>query len=159
MRCRQFVLVVKLHHGGGRLKPQIFTGKPERHGIVGALELHMCVAMDLHARPGGKFGRHIGKRQQQRLFDIVETLARISDERDRPFRMVTGDFGNVTDDFRERDRADRKVGSALRMTSITRAESLWLRSRTRKMFQEWCELRTHWVVLDCSDEPLEYSDD
>jgi haloacid dehalogenase-like hydrolase len=51
MPCRQFVLVVKLHHGGGRLKPQIFTRKPERHGIVGALELHMCVAMDLHARP------------------------------------------------------------------------------------------------------------
>jgi hypothetical protein len=38
-------------------------------------------------------------------------------------------------------------------------ESLWPRSRTRRMFQEWCELRTHSVVLDCSDEPLEYSDD
>ena len=37
-------------------------------------------------------------------------------------------------------------------------ESLWPRSRTRKMFQEWCELRAHSVVMDCSDEPLEYSD-
>jgi hypothetical protein len=37
-------------------------------------------------------------------------------------------------------------------------ESLWPRSRTRKMIQEWCELRTHSVVLDCLNEPLEHRD-
>lgn len=37
-------------------------------------------------------------------------------------------------------------------------ESTWPRSRTRKMFGEWCEMRTHSIVLDCSDDPLEYSE-
>jgi hypothetical protein len=37
-------------------------------------------------------------------------------------------------------------------------ESTWPRSRTRKMFGEWCEMRTHSVVLDCRDDPLEYSE-
>ena len=38
-------------------------------------------------------------------------------------------------------------------------ESVWPSPRTRKMFDQWCELREHSVVLDCTDEPLEYTED
>jgi hypothetical protein len=42
----------------------------------------------------------------------IELWMRIADERDRPYRDRR---------FRQRDRADRKAGLALRMTSTTRA--------------------------------------
>ncbi|WP_175106874.1 hypothetical protein [Pararobbsia alpina] len=38
-------------------------------------------------------------------------------------------------------------------------ESLWPRTRTRKMFDQLCEIREHSVVLDCVDDPLEYGDE
>jgi hypothetical protein len=38
-------------------------------------------------------------------------------------------------------------------------ESAWPSPRTRKMFDQWCELREYSVVLDCTDEPLEYTED
>lgn len=38
-------------------------------------------------------------------------------------------------------------------------ESAWPIARTRKMFDQWCEIREHHVVLDCTSEPLEYTED
>jgi hypothetical protein len=35
-------------------------------------------------------------------------------------------------------------------------EDVWPRSRTLKMFKEWCEIRMHSMVLDCTDEPIDY---
>ena len=38
-------------------------------------------------------------------------------------------------------------------------ETMWPRSRTKKMFEEWIEVRMHSIVLDCSRLPLEYDED
>jgi hypothetical protein len=38
-------------------------------------------------------------------------------------------------------------------------ESVWPNPRTRKMFDQWCEIHEHHVVLDCTNEPLIYDDD
>ena len=37
-------------------------------------------------------------------------------------------------------------------------ESAWPTRRTRKMFDQWCEIREHNVVLDCTNQPLIYDD-
>ncbi|WP_347557342.1 hypothetical protein [Robbsia sp. KACC 23696] len=38
-------------------------------------------------------------------------------------------------------------------------EAMWPRSRTKKMFEEWIEVRMHSIVLDCSRLTLEYDED
>lgn len=35
-------------------------------------------------------------------------------------------------------------------------EHLWPRGRTLKMFKQWCEVRIHAMVLDCTAEPIDY---
>ena len=34
-------------------------------------------------------------------------------------------------------------------------EALWPQKRSHKLFREWCEVRLHGTVFDCSDEPIE----
>lgn len=34
-------------------------------------------------------------------------------------------------------------------------DALWPQKRSLKLFREWCEVRLHGTVFDCSDEPIQ----
>ena len=68
----ELVVVEQLHGGLGGAQPQVLAHHPERGGVVGLLELHVAVGVELDPCPHGELGRARGERAQELALGLDE---------------------------------------------------------------------------------------